>query len=474
MSSEGNPCVEDDIAISLENVSKNFQIYNAPHDRLKQFILPRVRRFSGREPQQYFREFHALKDISLRVKKGETIGVIGRNGSGKSTLLQIICGTLFPSSGLVEVNGRIAALLELGSGFNPEFTGRENVYLNAAVLGLDREEIDLRFDDIAAFADIGEFIDQPVKTYSSGMYIRLAFAVSINVDADILVIDEALSVGDEAFQRRCFSRLQQIKENGGTIFFVSHAASMVVELCDRAILLDDGEQILSGKPKKVVSNYHRMIYASEDRIKALREEMLESGGAESEKSTDSEDQQTSVGNGDTGPQDYYDAGLVPKSTIDYEKCGAEILDPHIETLSGKRVNVLSRGMDYECVYRIDIKEDAFGVRAGGMIKTITGLELGGVMSHPVGQNIEHVESGDTLAVRLGFRCTLLAGVYFFNAGVVGVKDGAEVFLDRIVDAMMFRVQTETDLHVVGVVDFSASVGVQDIDIEVVQVEKADD
>ena len=196
-----------DIAISVQNLSKCFQIYDNPRDRLKQFVLPRMQR----EPKQYFREFWALKDVSFEIKKGETVGIVGRNGSGKSTLLQLICGTLNPTGGSVQTNGRIAALLELGSGFNPEFTGRENVYMNAAVLGLSKSEVDARFDDIAAFAEIGQFIEQPVKTYSSGMTVRLAFSIAINVDPEILIVDEALSVGDELFQRKCFSRIEAIR-----------------------------------------------------------------------------------------------------------------------------------------------------------------------------------------------------------------------------------------------------------------------
>lgn len=192
-----------EIAIKVENLSKCYQIYEQPHDRLKQSLLPRIQRAIGFQPRQYYREFWSLKGVSFEVKKGETVGVIGRNGGGKSTLLQIICGTLSPTAGKIACYGRIAALLELGSGFNPEFTGRENVYLNASVLGLTKEEIDARFDDIVEFADINDFIEQPVKNYSSGMMVRLAFAVAIHVDADILVVDEALSVGDVYFVQKC-------------------------------------------------------------------------------------------------------------------------------------------------------------------------------------------------------------------------------------------------------------------------------
>ena len=200
--------MSSEISIKVENLSKCYQVYEQPRDRLRQFVMPRIRRMAGLKPKQYFREFWALRDVSFEVKKGETVGIIGRNGSGKSTLLQMICGTLNPSSGSITGTGRISALLELGSGFNPEFTGRENVYMNAAVLGLDKEEIDARFDGIAAFADIGDFIEQPVKTFSSGMVVRLAFSVAINVDPEILIVDEALSVGDELFQRKCFSRIE--------------------------------------------------------------------------------------------------------------------------------------------------------------------------------------------------------------------------------------------------------------------------
>ena len=199
----------NDIAISVSNLSKCYQIYDNPRDRLKQFVMPRIRRVAGKPQKQYFREFWALKEVSFDISKGEVVGIIGRNGSGKSTLLQMFCGTLNPTSGNVQTHGRIAALLELGSGFNPEFTGRENVYMNAAVLGLSKDEIDSRYDEIAMFADIGDFIEQPVKTYSSGMVVRLAFAVASCVDPEILVVDEALAVGDSVFQAKCFRRFQQ-------------------------------------------------------------------------------------------------------------------------------------------------------------------------------------------------------------------------------------------------------------------------
>lgn len=252
----------NDFAIRVTNLSKCFDVYESPRDRLKQMVMPRIRRMVGKANKQYFREFWALKDISFEIKKGETVGIIGRNGSGKSTLLQIICGTLTPTSGNIEIRGRVAALLELGSGFNPEFTGRENVYMNAAVLGLSKEEIDKRFDDIAAFADIGDFIEQPVKSYSSGMMLRLAFAVIAHVDADILIIDEALSVGDAFFTQKCMRFLRKFMKNG-TVLFVSHDTGTVINFCQRAIWLNKGISKFQGEPKEAAQQYLAELYESQ-------------------------------------------------------------------------------------------------------------------------------------------------------------------------------------------------------------------
>lgn len=270
---EGHNTHPDDVAIRVNNLSKCYQIYDQPHDRLKQSIYPRLQRIAGKRPKQYFREFWALKDVSFQVKKGETVGIIGRNGSGKSTLLQMICGTLNPTSGSIQTTGRIAALLELGSGFNPEFTGRENVYMNAAVLGLSAEETDARFDDIAAFADIGYFIEQPIKTYSSGMMVRLAFAVIAHVDANILVVDEALAVGDAFFTQKCMRFLRNFMKNG-TVLFVSHDTSAIVNLCNRGLLLDQGLVVMEGSPKEVTEKYLAKLYETDQKI-----ELVSSSGA---------------------------------------------------------------------------------------------------------------------------------------------------------------------------------------------------
>lgn len=256
----------DDIAISVRNLGKIYRLFGHPGDRVKQFLSLGMKK--------YHNEFTALHDVSFGIKKGETVGIIGPNGSGKSTLLQLICGILKPTTGSVKVNGRISALLELGAGFNPEFTGRENVYFHGAVTGVSKEEMDTRFDQIAAFADIGEFIDQPVRVYSSGMFVRLAFAVAISVEPDILVVDEALAVGDARFQGRCFERIATIRRSGGTILLVTHTLEQVAHYCDRALMLNAGVLIADDAPGPTLSRYLTMLNAT-----AIRDALCDRGGS---------------------------------------------------------------------------------------------------------------------------------------------------------------------------------------------------
>ena len=255
--------------IDVVNLSKCYRIYDNPSDRLKQVL------FRGRK--HFYKEFWALKNVSFRVEKGETVGIVGRNGSGKSTLLQMICGTLKPSSGEIKVQGRIAALLELGSGFNPEFTGRENVYMNASLLGLSKNDIDEKLQKILEFADIGDFIDRPVKTYSSGMYVRLAFSVIVHVDANVLVVDEALAVGDMYFQAKCMEHLKSLVKSGVTILFVSHDINAVKALCSSAIYLENGKVVSAGPTQKVVDAYFQSSirgakhYSADDKLNVSNE-----------------------------------------------------------------------------------------------------------------------------------------------------------------------------------------------------------
>ncbi|TDR48824.1 lipopolysaccharide transport system ATP-binding protein [Tahibacter aquaticus] len=434
--------MSSELALRVDGVSKAFAIYEKPHHRLLQQLFPNAGR-------SWHREFHALRNIDFEVYRGETVGIVGRNGSGKSTLLQIICGTLAPSAGKVQVYGRIAALLELGAGFNPEFSGRENVYLNATVLGLTRAEIDASFADIAAFADIGEFMEQPVKSYSSGMYVRLAFAVAINVKPDILIVDEALAVGDEAFQRKCHARLDRLRDDGATILFVSHSAGMVIELCNRAVLLDRGEMLALGTPRHVVSRYHKLLFAPASKLDEVRARIraeADSGPVAAGSGA------AAAGNDEASDGSYFDPSLVSQSILSYPSLGACIDDPHIETSAGQRVNMLRGGSDYVYVYRVHFDTAAAGVRCGMMFRTTTGLDLAGGASALAGEGLDVVEAGQSISVRFQFRCLLAPGTYFANAGVLGLHGESEQYLDRRIDAIMFRVLPDLERLSTGMVD----------------------
>ena len=255
-----------DTTIACENLGKCYKIYDTQQARLKQII-------AGKK-KVYYKEFWANKNISLEIRRGEAVGIVGSNGSGKSTFLQMICGTLTPTTGTVTTKGRLSALLELGAGFNPEFSGMENIYLNSSILGMTKGETKNELENILSFADIGDFINQPVKSYSSGMQIRLAFSIAINVKPEILIVDEALAVGDERFQRKCYSKIESLRENGATIMFVSHSASAIVDLCDRAIMMSSGEVIADGEPKKIIHYYQKLLYAPEPKKINIRNEII--------------------------------------------------------------------------------------------------------------------------------------------------------------------------------------------------------
>jgi lipopolysaccharide transport system ATP-binding protein len=440
--------------IRLRGVAKTFSIYERPHHRLFAMLF-------GTRWHTWHRDFHALRGIDLDVHRGETLGIIGRNGSGKSTLLQLICGILTPTHGTVQTRGRIAALLELGAGFNPEFTGRENVFLNGAVLGLKREEIEARFDAIVAFADVGDFIDQPVKTFSSGMFIRLAFAVAINVEPEILIIDEALAVGDEAFQRKCFARIERIRENGATVLFVSHSAGTVAELCDRVALLDAGEMLALGAPKPVISRYHKLLYAPAAEADSIRKTLrhdLERGDA----ALPSVPGSGLVAPGDPangGDEGFFDPTLVA-GALRYAAQGARIEGARILTPGGRLVNVLRCGRQYVFAYRARFERTVSLVRFGMMIRTVSGLELGGCASAVHGRGVDLIEDGSEASIAFRFRCLLAPGTYFLNAGVLGRLDEEEVFLDRVVDVAMFRVLPDASRLATALVDFDVEPEVQ--------------
>lgn len=445
------------IAIEVNELVKEYRLFKRPVHRILETFFP----FGT----TYHKIFRALDKVSFTVEKGETVGIIGRNGSGKSTLLQLICGIIKPTAGKIAVNGTISALLELGTGFNPEFSGRQNVFLNGSILGLSQNEINDRMDRILSFADIGDFVDQPVKSYSSGMYVRLAFAVAISIDPDILIVDEALSVGDEAFQRKCFAHINQIQKNGGTILFVTHSMASVIELCSRAFLFDKGELLLAGIPKQVVGRYHKLIYAPEEKILSLREELCQMPDRFNLKSE--ENDEITDENLEHRPQHLesirktarefsnaadYDPHLVPVSTVKYISKGASILSPQICDAENREVNILKSGSTYYYNYDVHFDRNAKDVRFGMLIKTIKGIELSGCSASAdfLGENLSL--AGMKVRVSFPFVCMLNPGFYFLNAGVLAIVDGVEEYLDRQLDIAMFRVDEKQKSHSTGIVN----------------------
>jgi lipopolysaccharide transport system ATP-binding protein len=392
-------------AIAIAGVSKCHLIFERPEDRLKQILLPRIQRLLGARQQQYFKEFWALKEVSLAIAKGETVGIIGRNGAGKSTLLQIICGTLAPTSGAVNAVGRIAALLELGSGFNPEFTGRENVYFNATVLGLTKQEIDLRFPEIEAFAGIGEFIDRPVKTYSSGMFVRLAFAVVAHVDADILVIDEALAVGDAVFTQKCMRFLRQFKESG-TLIFVSHDIYSVLNLCERAIWLDRGQVRLVGGAKEVAESYiqHTMqeVSGTDDFAETVGHRSLEPAPTAQPDSSDTP--------GTAVPDTERPEITLFNNLVDspgWQTGGARISDVRLFHVGGGKDGVYRGGDLVQLDIEANVATELFSPIIGFAVKDRLGQWLFGENTFGQGAEISGVKSGEILKGSFQFSLPML-------------------------------------------------------------------
>lgn len=422
----------ENIAIHVQNLSKCYQIYNTPRDRLKQFVMPRLQRMTGQTPKLYFHEFWALKDISFEIKKGETVGIIGRNGSGKSTLLQLICGTLSPTAGSVETNGRIAALLELGSGFNPEFTGRENVYMNAAVLGLSKEEVDERFDDIAAFADIGQFIEQPVKTYSSGMFVRLAFAVNIMSTPEIMIVDEALAVGDMNFQAKCMTALTRIQDRGATVLFVSHDIGALKGLCSRGVFLEYGMVQAIGPAGDVAEHY----------VRKMREEMnAEYAITNLLVSTKAESTFPLEGQKTVGAQEFKTSAEFEKRVANfrYGEGGAEItfvelLDENFQPIS----NVEFDQTVHIRIYFETSIDDEIGCNYY-VLDDKRNFILGAALNL-VGLPLMHVKSGGKYMVSYKTHLPLHEGNHSIQLQIVKAtgQESTAIFLDVVDDALVFK------------------------------------
>jgi len=445
------PAAGDDTVIRVRNLSKCYLIYDRPQDRLKQSVVPRLQRLLGRLPRKYYREFWALRDVSFDVRRGETVGIIGRNGAGKSTLLQILCGTLHPNGGTVEISGRVAALLELGSGFNPEFSGRENVYLYAGILGLSQQEVDAKFDDIAAFADIGDFIDQPIKTYSSGMVVRLAFAVAACVNPDILVVDEALAVGDIRFQAKCFRRLEQLIDQGTSVLFVSHSIEEVTRHCDRAILIENGAIAIIGTPKPVTNRYLDLLFGVERQIGPPPQR----GSGVSVSRPDIAPASIELGDFEQRP------GYNPME-YRWGSGEAEIVDFIVTADGTNHATQLITGSRVSVVIWTRFHRDVTSPIFGLTIKTPDGVAVFGCNSRDCagGPIVRPARGGETLCVSFSFDQLLCAGQYFISLGVAEAQGGADAApLDRRYDSVQVAV-TNPIARSFGLAEFNMTVSVQ--------------
>jgi lipopolysaccharide transport system ATP-binding protein len=424
--------MSSELALRVEQLGKCYPIYNHPRDRLLQAFWGQRR--------QLHRPFWALQDVSFELPRGRTLGVVGRNGSGKSTLLQLICGTLTPSSGSVQARGRIGALLELGSGFNPEFSGLENVFLNGALLGLSRREIEDRLDTILAFADIGSFIDQPVKTYSSGMAVRLAFAVQAHVQPDLLVVDEALAVGDEMFQKKCYAHLERLKQEGTAILLVTHSCPQILQHCDDALLLHGGRLRLLGAPKLVTGTYQRLCNAPADQWDALLNKLA---SADANDNTEGDQPETTQ-------DDQQDPHLIPSSSLSYEARGIRIERVEVLNSEGQPANLFDMAQPFSLRFHVVAEQALQDLELACNIANHTGVRITG--QHHPGPDCQ---AGDSFSFTFHFQAGLLPGLYFVGGGI-WQRDQPKQFLHRVVDSCALRISSDTAVSSFGLCDLQAA------------------
>lgn len=424
-------------AIIVENLDKVYKLYDKPADRLKEAL--------GLSKVPKYKEHFALNDVSIKVETGQTVGIIGTNGSGKSTILKIITGVLSPTAGKVEINGRISALLELGAGFNMEYTGIENVYLNGTMIGFSREEIDAKLDDILAFADIGDFINQPVKTYSSGMFVRLAFAVAINIEPEILIVDEALSVGDVFFQSKCYKKFEEFKKMGKTILFVSHDLSSISKYCDKVVLLDKGRKLAEGEPKEIVDMYKKVLVNQLDIEDNAKEKEAEIKHADSAVSVD-------AGN------DFWKSYMAQNPNIvEYGEKQAEIIDYGIWDENDNLSNVIEKGS--HCTFRMKVKctqkieEPIFAFT----IKNLQGTEITGTNTFFEGVDTGVFDAGEERTIEFSQMMNLQGGEYLISLGCTGYIAGEFHVFHRLYDVCNLTVVSHK--NTVGFYDMNSEVKV---------------
>lgn len=431
----------EDTVISVKNISKSYKLYSKPSDRLKES-------WALNKNKSYHTDHFALRDINFEVKKGECMGIIGTNGSGKSTLLKIITGVLNPSSGNVAVNGKISALLELGAGFNMEYTGLKNIYLNGTMMGYSRQEMDKKVESIIEFAEIGEFINQPVKTYSSGMFARLAFAVAINVEPDILIVDEALSVGDIFFQAKCYKKFNEFQEQGKTILFVSHDLSSVLKYCDKCLLINKGEQIQLGNTADVVNTYRRILVQNAKESDAQK--------ADEELNVTSEDCAVAKQKlNKTGTALWKDSMIINNNYVEYGNNRAKIIDFAVVDENGDASSSIMKGTAFGIKIKVEFMEDIQKPIFAYTIKDLKGVELTGTNTMLENKNIEYAHKGDVISVIFKQDMLLQGGQYLLSIACTGYEGEKFVVHHRLYDICNIHVISEK--NTIGVFDNQSKV-----------------
>ena len=440
---------ESEVMIRAEGLGKCYQIYGTPGDRLRQFVLPRLSRLAGMKEREYFQPFWALRDVSFALHRGETIGIMGRNGAGKSTLLQLICGTATPSCGTVETGGRIAALLELGAGFNPDFTGRENALMSCQLLGLSSEEASDALSRIFEFADIGGFVEQPVRHYSSGMYVRLAFAVSVAVEPDVLVVDEALAVGDIRFQAKCFARLHELQSRGCAILLVSHSIEQIARHCDAAMLIDAGRLVEMGHPKSISNRYMDLLYGSPGAGRTDRPQPQRSANAKPV-SNDGDPLGFDAGTADR----FAENPTYNPTEYRWGDRRATILDFRLVDPEGSPLTQIESGSRCELLVKVHFDADVGTPVYGFYMKTIDGIMVSGCNSRecPAREEVRlnPVAAGEIVIFRIELHLPVAAGSYLLSVGVAEDLAGELVPLDRRYDSILLSVISKS--APVGLVD----------------------
>jgi len=430
------------LAISIRNLTKKYRLYEQKIDRFKETFNPFVKR--------YHTDFYAVKNLSLDIPHGEILGIVGKNGAGKSTLLKLITGIIQPTEGEISRNGMIVPLLELGSGLNPLYTGLENIYFYNSLLGVSREETKKSIPDIVEFAEIEEFINQPLKTYSSGMKARLAFAVSININPDILILDEVLSVGDEMFKRKSFAKMQEFFESGKTIIYVSHSLSSISQLCSRAIMLDKGEIIQDGPPKMIAYNYQKLLFSKKNKYEKVRQELIDLNKSDEYKNNFLEEELdfSTLAQHEMQEEDheavnvYFIPDFTPKSTIEQKNAELEIFDFKFIDDTGNTVNVLQTGREYKFCYNVKFGADAENLAFTTVISDKKGIPVSGTnySSKTPDKLCKKVRKGYTYAVQWSFICNLLTGTYYINIAILHITGIKKRPLYRARDIGVFKVE----------------------------------